>query len=322
MGEIATNFLDSVKLAKKKTKSSTGISCLGIPAGFSDDFISTLSARLSLPAEKTASEASKLMDNPFIGRKEIDGEYFFCWRDIAMEKFQHNALNDPRTHIFDCVMMGVQDFWEKHVPEAQRRESSRIKSYHGPRASLGIPESALSQFYEWYKLNLKRGFKEYDINGSSESLKHTIDLTSSPESRSKKVKTTHIHVSSDESDAEAEPHPPLLPVEPQFSTGSQFPVGPPFPVEPQFSTESQFSVGPPFPVEPSPFAMSPITGEYFSSNILTNMDMLFPGSESQLSRPGVIFPLAHTETSRQEIVSPTTNTDKSGMTLYTEYLCL
>jgi hypothetical protein len=243
-----------------------------------------------------------------------------------MEKFRHTALNDPRTRISDCVMMGVQDFWEKHVPEAQRKESSRIKSYHGPRASLGIPESALSQFYEWYNLNLKRGFKEYDMNGSSESLKHTINLTSSPESRPKKVKTVHIEISSDEGEAEAEPLPALTPVEPQlpveaqfhveppFPVGPQFHAAPPFPVGPQFPVEAEFPVGPPFPVEPSPFAMSPMSGNYFSSNILTNMDMVFPGS----SMPGVIFP----ETSRQDIVFPSTNTDKSGLILYTEYLCL
>ena len=303
MGEIAKNFLDSEKLAKKKTKSSTGVSCLGIPAGFSDDFISKMLADFSLPTENISSEASKLLDNSFIGRKKIDGEYFFCWRDIAMEKFNHTALNDPRTSIFDCVMSGVEEFWEKHVPEAKRKEASRIKSYHGPRANLGIPGSSLTQFYEWYERNLKCGFKEYDINCSSESLKHCLSSNSSPESKTKKVKT--IHISDDESVAEVEPLSASFPVEPPF---------PSFPVEPNFH------VGLPFPVEPSPFAMGPMNEEYFSSNVLTNMDMVFSISEAETPGPESILSFQDTETPCQDILSPSTNTDKSDLTLYTQYL--
>lgn len=294
MGEIALNFLDSEKLAKKKTKSSTGISSLGIPAGFADDFISKISNDLSPQKEKTPSEASELMGNSLIGKKKIDGEYFFSWRDIAMEKFKHTALQDPRTRLFDCVLAGVQEFWENNVTEAQRKESRRIKSFHGQRASFGIPASSLTQFYEWYKVNLRLGFKEYDTRDSSENLKHPLDSNISPESKSKKAKV--IHISSDESQAGSEEG---------AEEGSKVELEP---------------LGTPFPVEPSPFAMGSMGEEYFSSNVLTTMNDIFPGSNAQIPNQDVMF--SFTDSARSDMGFPSTDAEKSGLTLYTEYLCL
>lgn len=240
MSEIAKTFLDSEKLAKRKTKSSTGISCLGIPAGFADDFINQISSQCSPQNKPESTEVSRLLNHSSIARKKLNDEYFFCWRDLALEKFKDAALADPRTRIFDCIMAGVQVFLENNLANIPPSET-KIRSLHGGRSTFGIPSSLITQFYDWYQMNLLRGFKEYDMDQPSESLKHTLEPTSP---RPKKA-TKFLALVSDEN-------------EPNFE-----------------NLINQF------PIEPSPFAIEPFHEEYFSSNVLSNMDMVFPGNDTE-----------------------------------------
>ena len=123
------------------------------------------------------------------------------------------------------------------------QDDTKIRSYHGGRSSFGIPSSLVEKFYEWYELHYRRGFKDYEVNESSESLKHSLEPTSSESKPKKSIKTAPS--TSEESDAEFE----------NFIHN--------------------------FPVEPSPFAIEPLIEDYFSTNVLSDIPMVFPCTENE-----------------------------------------